>query len=151
MSLNTPTLRKANPDDSQAIAAYNIAMALETEGKKLEETTVQAGVASLFNCPELGFYLVAEINQQIVATLMITTEWSDWRNGLFWWIQSVYVKPNSRRQGIFSQLYRYVESLAEEDPRVCGFRLYVEQENNVAQATYQSLGMKQTHYRLFET
>lgn len=151
MSSTNPEIRRATLEDAETIAAFNIAMALETENKALDANTVQAGVASLFDAPELGFYLVAEADGQIVASLMITTEWSDWRNGLFWWIQSVYVSPLFRRQGLFSQLYRHVESLAKGDSRVCGFRLYVEKENEIAQSTYRSLGMKETHYRLFES
>lgn len=81
---------------------------------------------------------------------MITKEWSDWRNGLFWWIQSVYVKPEYRRQGIYRRMYRFVKDLAENHPEVCGCRLYVEKENTVAQSTYSALGMTETHYKLFE-
>ncbi|MBK1876705.1 GNAT family N-acetyltransferase [Pelagicoccus mobilis] len=145
------TIRRATPEDAAIIAEFNIAMALETEGKVLAPATIRKGVHSLFEHPELGFYLVAELDGKIAASLMITTEWSDWRNGLFWWIQSVYVVPEARRQGLFTQLYRYVESLAADDSRICGFRLYVERENKGAQAVYRSLGMNETHYKLFET
>ncbi len=145
------TIRYATLDDAPTIAAFNTAMACETEGKELDPATIQAGVAALFTRPELGFYLVAEQDGKPAACLMITTEWSDWRNGLFWWIQSVYVIPQARRRGIFTQLYRHVETLAQNNPEVCGFRLYVEQDNHVAQSVYRSLGMSQTHYRFFET
>lgn len=145
------TVRHASSKDVPSIAAFNIAMARETEGKQLDLETISAGVASLFKHTELGFYLVAEQEGKTLASLMITTEWSDWRNGLFWWIQSVYVVPEARRQGLFTQLYRHVESLAAAEPNICGFRLYVEKENEVAKAVYRSLGMNETHYRLFET
>ncbi|EDY82030.1 acetyltransferase, GNAT family [Verrucomicrobiia bacterium DG1235] len=143
-------IRLATPVDVPTIAKFNTAMAHETEDKKLDPETITAGVTSLFQHPELGFYLVAEQDDTVLASLMITTEWSDWRNGIFWWIQSVYVIPEARRQGIFTRLYQHIEKLASADPRICGFRLYVEQENQVAQSTYRSLGMQATHYKLFE-
>ena len=126
-------------------------MALETENKQLDPDTIHRGVAALFESPELGFYLVAEQDGKVVACLMITTEWSDWRNGIFWWIQSVYVVAEARRQGLFSLLYEHVAAKAKSDPKVCGFRLYVEKENHVAQSVYLSLGMSETDYKLFET
>ena len=109
-----------------------------------------AGVKAMFENPQMGFYLVAESDGVIAAALMTTTEWSDWRNGLFWWIQSVYVLPEFRRQGLYKKLYEEVKSLAENDTSVCGFRLYVEHENLTAQKTYQALGMDETHYKLYE-
>lgn len=143
-------VREADIKDSSAIANFNIAMAWETEEKKLDKKTITAGVTSLFNKPELGFYLVAETKGDVVASLMITKEWSDWRNGLFWWIQSVYVKPDYRRQGVYRALYQRVLELANNDPEVCGCRLYVEKENLNAQKTYKALGMEETHYKMYE-
>ncbi len=126
-------------------------MALETEGKELPESVIFNGVSRLMEKPEYGFYLIAEKNTEIAGTLMVTTEWSDWRNGLIWWIQSVYVSPGFRRQGVYSAMYNKVQDLAAKNPDVCGFRLYVEKDNTVAQTTYKQLGMKETDYLLFET
>ena len=143
-------IRLARRADAQAIADFNAAMALETEGKRLLPEVIGAGVRSLLRNPQAGFYVVAEEHNQVVAALMITNEWSDWRNGTFWWIQSVYVRPEFRRQGVYRQLYRHIQKLAKANPRVCGFRLYVERDNRRAQKTYRSLGMAKTHYLVFE-
>ena len=125
-------------------------MARETENKELIPEIILAGVNSLFENPSRGFYIVAEADAQVVACLLITTEWSDWRNGLFWWIQSVFVVPEYRRRGIYRRMYQFIKDQANGEPEVCGFRLYVEQENARAQATYVSLGMSPTPYHLFE-
>jgi ribosomal protein S18 acetylase RimI-like enzyme len=143
-------IRKAGRNDAGAIARFNRCMALETEGKALIEERVQAGVRRLIDEPSLGFYVVAESGGEPVGCLMVTQEWSDWRNGLFWWIQSVYVEPAARRRGIYRRLYAFVRELAQDEPGVCGFRLYVERENSVAQRTYASLGMAETAYRVYE-
>lgn len=143
------TIRKAMTSDIETIAQFNINMARETENKVLPREIITQGVATLINKPHLGFYLIAEKEGEIVGSLMVTTEWSDWRNGLFWWIQSVYVVKEFRRQGIYSALYERVKKLSKAE-RVCGFRLYVEKENEVAQSTYEKLGMKETHYLLYE-
>jgi ribosomal protein S18 acetylase RimI-like enzyme len=142
-------IRLAMPADAGVLIEFNAAMALETEGKELLTEVIGAGVRSLLGNPAAGFYLLAE-QDSVVGSLMITKEWSDWRNGTFWWIQSVYVQPEFRRQGVYKKLYRHVQELAANDPKVCGFRLYVERENSRAQATYRALGMKQTHYLVFE-
>lgn len=144
-------IRLAQPQDQGAIAAFNQALALETEHRTLDAATVAAGVAQLLARPELGFYLVAEVAGRPVACLLVTSEWSDWRNGLFWWIQSVYVHPHHRRQGLFRRLYSHVETLARQQGDVCGLRLYVEQDNTPAQATYRTLGMAPTAYQIYET
>jgi ribosomal protein S18 acetylase RimI-like enzyme len=125
-------------------------MALETEGKALIAERIDAGVRRLLVTPALGFYVVAEGQEGVVACLMVTQEWSDWRNGLFWWIQSVYVKPDWRRQGVYRRLYAHVRELAQADAAVCGFRLYVEKDNKAAQATYAALGMNPTDYLIYE-
>ncbi len=125
-------------------------MAKETEHKTLDVDTVNAGVRGLLLRPGYGYYLVAELAERVVGCLLVTFEWSDWRNGLFWWIQSVYVSPEARRRGVFKAMYRTVEARAGESENVCGLRLYVERDNNTAQATYRALGMKKTAYRLFE-
>ena len=143
-------VRLAAPQDAPVLIEFNSAMALETEQKALLPDVIGAGVHSLLGNPASGFYVVAEKNDHVIGSLMITKEWSDWRNGTFWWIQSVYVRPAFRRQGVYKQLYRYVQQLAASDPAVCGFRLYVERENARAQATYNALGMKKTGYLVFE-
>jgi ribosomal protein S18 acetylase RimI-like enzyme len=144
------TIRPAIAGDADALAAFNIAMARETEGKRLRPDVVGAGVRRMLAEPGLGFYLVAEAGGKVVGSLMVTTEWSDWRNGRFWWIQSVYVVSAWRRRGVFRALYAHVKALAAAAPDVCGFRLYVEHENADAQATYRQLGMEMTDYRLME-
>lgn len=143
-------IRRATIDDATALSQFNQNSAFETEGMELIPEVADAGVKTMFDNPQMGFYLVAESDGVIAAALMTTTEWSDWRNGLFWWIQSVYVLPDFRRQGLYQKLYEEVKLLAENDTNVCGFRLYVERENINAQKTYRALGMEETHYKLFE-
>jgi ribosomal protein S18 acetylase RimI-like enzyme len=143
-------VRLATAQDAPLLIEFNAAMALETEQKELLPAVIGAGVRSLLGNPAAGFYVVAEKDDRVAGSLMITKEWSDWRNGTFWWIQSVYVRPAFRRQGVYKRLYRHVQELAANDPAVCGFRLYVERENARAQATYQALGMKETRYLVFE-
>ena len=143
-------IRAATPRDAPALIEFNAAMALETEQKELLPEVVGAGVRALLDDPAAGFYLLAEEAGRAVGSLMITREWSDWRKGSFWWIQSVYVRPEFRRRGIYKALYRRVQELAAQDPGVCGFRLYVERENSPAQSTYRALGMKETRYLVFE-
>ena len=132
----------------------NIAMAQETEGLALDDARryVRPGVAAVLANDSLGFYLVAEIHGSPAGQLMVTYEWSDWRNGLFWWIQSVYVRPEYRRRGVYSlPLHRHVPpSQAQAAGGVCGIRLYVEQENTTAQRVYESLDMYRTRYQMYE-
>lgn len=144
------SIRAANEADIQVLAEFNIAMALETEQKVLPAKVIRAGISALFEDSQLGFYTVAAVDDQVAGALMITTEWSDWRNGLFWWIQSVYVKPAHRRAGVFSRLYQTIRQQAMHKPNVCGLRLYVERENLMAQQTYLKMGMEETAYRMFE-
>jgi GNAT superfamily N-acetyltransferase len=144
------SIRKAQARDADAIAAFNRAMALETEGKALIPELVAAGVRRLLEEPALGFYAVAEHGHHVVGCLMVTNEWSDWRNGLFWWIQSVYVERGWRRRGVYRRLYDFIRELARSEPGICGFRLYVEKENAVAQRTYAALGMAATDYLMYE-
>lgn len=143
-------IRKAKKSDVETLAYFNTLMAWETEGKKLSQPVVTAGVENLLSQPEYGFYLLAEIEGEVAGALMLTSEWSDWRNGLFWWIQSVYVRPEYRRQGVFKSLYQHAERLARQQPAVCGLRLYVDRQNHAAQRTYQSMGMEATNYDLYE-
>lgn len=144
------TIRLGQIRDTAALTRFNVAMAWETEQKRLDEVTVAGGVRTLIDNASAGFYLVAEHGGQVVAGLLVTYEWSDWRNGVFWWIQSVYVLPEYRRRGVFTRLYRHVESMARARGDVCGLRLYVEQNNAAAQATYKNLGMDETHYDVYE-
>ena len=148
--VNEVSIRRASLTDATEIAEFNINMAKETEGIELIPEIILTGVRKLINNDSLGYYLVAETNQQIVGSLMVTTEWSDWRNGQFWWIQSVYVIPSWRRQGLYRKLYEAVKSLAEKNDNVCGFRLYVEKQNTIAQSTYDNVGMNETHYKMYE-
>ena len=143
-------IRLATPDDAAVITEFNTAMALETEGKELLPEVIGAGVRSLLRKTDAGFYVVAQDGSRVIGSLLVTKEWSDWRNGEFWWIQSVYVRPENRRQGVYKRLYRHIQEMAANDPGVCGFRLYVERENAQAQRTYRALGMKETRYVVYE-
>lgn len=143
-------IRRADRSDIDVLVKFNRAMAAETERLELLPEVIQAGVTALIENPQHGFYILAEIDREVVGSLMLTNEWSDWRNGMFWWIQSVYVQPDYRRRGVYRTMYQHVKQLAEQDGSVCGFRLYVEHENVPAQETYAALGMQKTPYRLFE-
>lgn len=143
-------IRYASLADADTIARFNQAMARETEDKILEDEVINTGVRALMENPRNGFYVVAEVDGELAASLMVTSEWSDWRNGFFWWIQSVYVDTAYRRRGLYSAMYRFVKNEAAKRADVCGFRLYVEQENVSAQNTYEYLGMKRTSYVLYE-
>jgi len=143
-------IRRAVPSDNKALAELNTNMARETEGIELIPSVIGSGVKAMIENPQMGFYLVVEDEGKIQASLMVTTEWSDWRNGLFWWIQSVYVNQQYRRQGLYRKLYEHVKSLAEAENHVCGFRLYVEHDNHIAQNTYRTLGMDETSYKMYE-
>jgi len=148
--MNSPGIREATPGDAPRLVEFNCRMAGETEGVDLDKATVTAGVAAVFQDASRGFYLVAEADDGLAGSLMITTEWSDWRNGDFWWIQSVYVRPEYRRLGLYRALYRTVRDMAASRPGVCGFRLYVERGNRRAQQAYQALGMRPTAYLMYE-
>jgi len=146
----TLELRRARAEDLATLVEFNAAMALETEALTLDRARLQAGVAALLADPRRGLYRVALAAGGIVGALMLTREWSDWRCGDWWWIQSVYVRPEWRRRGIFTALYRGVEAEAAADPAACGLRLYVEHDNLSAQHTYRALGMRESHYRMYE-
>ena len=143
-------IRLAKKEDSSALVDFNQAMALETEGKTLDSNILTSGVESVFHDDKKGFYVVAEDEGKIVGGLMVTFEWSDWRDGWFWWIQSVYILPDYRGKRIYSLLYQFVKSEAEKQGDVCGFRLYVEKENENAQKVYEKLGMESSHYLMYE-
>jgi ribosomal protein S18 acetylase RimI-like enzyme len=143
-------IRLARRRDAPALVAFNSAMALETEAKLLFPNVIGAGVRALLARPASGFYVVAQCNAQVIGALLITKEWSDWRNGDFWWVQSVYVLPEHRGRGVYRRLYRHVQRLAARRRSVVGFRLYVDHDNARARRVYRSLGMKQTRYAIFE-
>ena len=147
--MTAPRIRPATPDDLDALVAWNAAMAAETEDKPLDRAVLTAGVRAVLDAPRRGFYLVAERDGEAVGSLLVTYEWSDWRNGDFFWIQSVYVVPSARRTGVFRALYAAVEQRAREAGAV-GLRLYVEHENTRAQQTYEGLGMQRCHYHMYE-
>ena len=144
-------IRLAQKDDAPALVEFNQAMALETEEKQLDFETLTSGVEAVFSDEKKGFYVVAEESgNKIIGGLMITFEWSDWRNGWFWWIQSVYILPDFRGQGIYRLLYEFVKKEAENAKNVRGFRLYVEKENERAQKVYEKLGMEKSYYLMYE-
>jgi ribosomal protein S18 acetylase RimI-like enzyme len=149
-SATTFEVRRANASDLDLLVAFNQAMAQETEGKMLDPAILRAGINSVLSESRRGFYLVAEAAASVVGCLMITYEWSDWRNGDWWWIQSVYVDPNYRRAGVFRTMYAEIERVARAAPGVVGLRLYVERENIRAQETYAVLGMHAAHYSMWE-
>ncbi len=148
-------IRKATSRDAAVVADFNLKLAWESEHLRLNSKTVARGVRAVLKDPAKGVYFLAELKSadgktEIAGQLMITLEWSDWRNGTFWWIQSVYVRKEFRGQGVFRALYRHVLQLARKQKNVCGLRLYVEKQNAAAFRTYKNLGMKETYYRIFD-
>jgi GNAT superfamily N-acetyltransferase len=146
----TLSIRQATPADAATIVEFNRRMALETEDKVLDPQVLAAGVAGALTDPHKAVYFVAEEDQQILGQVSVTLEWSDWRNGWLWWFQSVYVRPEARRRGVFKALYEHVYAAARADPQVIGLRLYVEKENHSAQQTYLRLGMEWTPYLMLQ-
>jgi len=144
-------IRNASIADAPLIADFNSAMALETEDRVLDPNLINPGVAAVLADGNKGHYWIAEREGRPIGQIMVTHEWSDWRNGFMWWIQSVYVTQDARRAGVFLGLYRHVESLAKNDSLCCGIRLYVEQDNERAQNTYLAVGMVDPGYRVMET
>jgi len=143
-------VRPAGPADVARLRDWAGAMALETEHKQLDPDTVERGIRAVLEQPRRGAYFVAERGGEAAGTLMLTYEWSDWRNGDWWWIQSVYVAPAHRRKGVYAALYAHVLAAARASDQVCGLRLYVERENSNAQRTYESLGMADAGYLMYE-
>lgn len=143
-------IRLANREDALEFVEFNKAMALETEGKKLDTQIVETAVNAVFEDESTGFYVVAEENDTIVGGLMITYEWSDWRNAWWWWVQSVYIRPEARGKRIYSQLYDFVKAQAVAAGNVYGIRLYVENENKHAQRVYEKLGMNRSPYAMYD-
>ena len=149
-ALEAPTIRDARTEDLAAITGFQQAMAQETEGRLLDGERLAAGVRSAFEDPTRGRYLVAERDGEVVGSLLLTREWSDWRNGWFWWIQSVYVVAAARRTGVYGALYAQAVRDARKNGDVCGLRLYVEEQNQDAQRVYEALGMKRSSYQFYE-
>lgn len=143
------SIRKANTHDAPAIVDFQKKMAWETEKLKLVPEIVEKGVNAVFANIALGQYWIAEEDGNPVASLLITYEWSDWRNSNVWWFQSVYVMPDYRRKGIFRSMYKHIKDEADKQ-NIAGLRLYVETNNTRAQKTYEALGMQNEHYTMFE-
>jgi len=143
-------VRPGRPQDADTIARFQVEMARETEGMCLDEATVAAGVRAVFADPRKGQYWVAEAHGRVVGSLLVTTEWSDWRNGTVWWVQSLYVRPEQRRSGAFRALYEHLRALVEADDELLGIRLYVAAGNAAAQRAYEAMGMDGARYRLYE-
>ena len=143
-------IREATLADLAVIAEFNVTLAQESEALTLDPTRARAGVEAMLRDPSKGIYYVAEVGGQVVGQTMITYEWSDWRNGNIWWIQSVYVKPEHRRTGVFRAIFQYLEKLCRARADVCSLRLYVHAENTRASQSYLRLGMTRTHYEIFE-
>jgi GNAT superfamily N-acetyltransferase len=148
--VNEIRFRDAVAGDRDAIVDFQIAMARETEDVALDRDTCMRGVAAVFAEPAHGRYYVAESGAEVIASLLITYEWSDWRNGVVWWIQSVFVEAALRGEGVYAGLYAYVQSLVNADPAIKGIRLYVDRRNSRAQQVYARLGMNGDHYSVFE-
>lgn len=144
-------VRRATLSDVDALVRFNLAMAEETEGRKLSRAVLEAGVRSVFDDPSKGFYVVAEAGAAPAGSLLVTPEWSDWRSAYCWWVQSVYVAPAHRRKGIYRALHRYVEREARAAGNVCRLRLYVDCENSAAKSVYGRLGMALSRYEFFES
>jgi ribosomal protein S18 acetylase RimI-like enzyme len=147
-------VRPARHDDVDSIVSFSTAMALETEGRRLDPARLRDGTLSLLKAPERGFFMVAELpdtgRHRLVGQVMITFEWSDWRNAVFWWVQSVYVDPAWRRRGIYRTMHNHIVAQAKADPQVCGIRLYVERENRTAQTVYRRVGLAPSAYAVYE-
>lgn len=147
---NQIRVRPAEPADLDQIVQFNAAMARETEDKELDLGSLRAGVAAVLADPGKGRYYMADCDGRRVGQTLLTWEWSDWRNGVFWWIQSVYVAPDIRGQGVYSALYRHILEAARATPEVCGIRLYVDKTNTRASRVYEVLGMEAAHYNMYE-
>ena len=145
-------IRSAESRDLESVVTFNAALAWETEARQLEQPLLQAGVQAVLADATKGFYVVMEHlpSGQIIGQLLITFEWSDWRNAVFWWLQSVYVHKEWRRRGVFKKLYEYVLQKAKRQGNVAGLRLYVEQDNAAAQKVYDCAGLTAAPYRMYE-
>lgn len=144
------TVRGAKANDMERITEFQVAMAKETENVSLNRAVVMQGVNAVFNDPAKGKYFVATAGDTIIASTLLTPEWSDWRNGFVYWIQSVYVEPEYRKSGVFRKIFIYLKTMVENDEHLVGLRLYVDKTNRRARAVYNKLGMNGEHYDLFE-
>ena len=142
--------RLGRPEDAKVIVEFQQALAWESENLRLDPETCKKGVQAVFERPHLGQYYIAEFQEKKVGSLLIIPEWSDWRNGMVWWIHSVYVIPTHRKQGVFTQLYRMLQVKGEATEEFRGLRHYVDKTNTRAQTVYRNLGMTNHHYELFE-
>ncbi len=143
------TVRAANEGDAIIIRDFQLAMAMETENLELDTERVTRGVEAVFSGEGRGRYFVSEAGGRVIASLLITYEWSDWRNADIWWFQSVYVIPEFRRMGVFRTMYDHIKDAALKEG-VAGLRLYVETGNISAQKTYKAMGMDGSHYKMYE-
>lgn len=143
-------VREAHTEDIDIIVSFQVNMALETENIELEPDTVHLGVKAVFNDPAKGKYYIAEKAGKVIASLLTTYEWSDWRNGIIIWLQSVYVMPGHRGQGVYKSMYRHIQDLVNRNKRMKGIRLYAEKTNTTARKVYEKLGMTAEHYQLYE-
>ena len=143
-------IRKADKNDFEIIAEYNYNLAYETEDKKLDKDILIKGVKRILSDETKGIYHVCEVDGKVVGQIMYTYEWSDWRNGTFLWVQSVYVHKDYRGKGIFKALYNKVKEICDSSDEYVGIRLYVERENYNAQKTYQKIGMSECNYYMYE-
>jgi len=143
-------VRKAREEDIPLIAKFQVQMAWETEGISLEDTIVLLGVQHVFKNRECGFYIVSEIEKNVVASMLLTPEWSDWRNSEFLWIQSLYVLPEFRKMNVFRNMFSYIKKIVDQSENYGGLKLYVENDNSSAKRAYLNVGMHSSRYRLFE-
>ncbi len=143
-------VRAAADSDLEKLVAFNLAMALETEERRLDPARLRSGVERALRDGARGSYRVAELGGEVAGCLLLTREWSDWRDGWYWWIQSVYVAPSARRLGVYRALHAAVLEEARAEGDVCALRLYVDTENRSAQSTYQRLGMERARYLMYE-
>ena len=143
-------IRKAKPSELATLVSFQQKMAQETENLELNQDILNKGVKAVFDDQNKGIYYVAVENNEVIASLMITFEWSDWRNGQVYWIQSVYVLPAHRGKGVYKQMYLHLKKVVDETPGILGLRLYVEKDNLNAQKVYSKLGMDGEHYKMFE-
>jgi len=143
-------VRPASADEADTIVEFQLRLALETENLRLDRATVSQGVRAVFDDPTKGRYWLAEADGKVVGCLLLVPEWSDWRNGTVLWIHSVYVRPESRRRGVFRALYEHLRRMVEADDRLKGLRLFVEKGNLPAKGTYEAMGMDGEHYQMYE-
>ena len=143
-------IRPSKSEDINILADFQMRLADETENIHLDKMIVSAGLKALFDDPTKGTYYVAEAEGKIIGCFLITYEWSDWRNGMVWWLQSVYIVPLHRRKGVFKKMYNHILQTIQNDGSIIGLRLYVDKTNTRAQKVYQAMGMNGDHYTVFE-